>query len=254
MTRHLAILADVHGNLTALEAVLADLQRFPTEGVLCLGDLGNFGPQPRETLRHLRALQPAVILGNSDASQLKPRTLADVERPDGDTLVILDIESWCAAQLDDEDRDFLRSFEPSLRLDVGGLSLLAYHGSPKSFDDPIRATTPDETLEGYLGDRPADLYLGAHTHEQFVRRYGVSIVGNPGSVGLAFRADEGGGTVNVAIAEYALLEVQDGQANLHLRRVPYDLGELRAAVEASGMPHGHRWLEDFREAAAKRTA
>lgn len=248
MTRRLALLADVHGNPTALDAVLADLQRFPVEGVLCLGDLGNFGPRPRETLRRLRALRPALILGNTDASLLRPRTLADVARPTADTPVILDIEAWCAEQLEDEDRDFVRSFEPSLRLDLGGLRLLAYHGSPKSFDDPVRATTPDETLDGYFEGEPADLYLGAHTHEQFARRYRAAIVANPGSVGLAFRLDDGGETVNVALAEYALLEVTGGQANLHLRRVPYDLDALRAEVERSGMPHGERWLEDFRVA------
>lgn len=248
MTRRLALLADVHGNLTALEAVLADLQRFPVEAVLCLGDMANLGPRPPETLHRLRALAPALVMGNTDASLLKPRTVADVAKPTADTPVILDIESWCAEQLDDEDRDFLRGFEPSLRSDLGGLRLLAYHGSPKSFDDPIRATTADEILDGYFEGEAADLYLGAHTHEQFARRYRAAIVANPGSVGLAFRADEGGGTVNVTIAEYALLEVTDGQANLHLRRIPYDLDALRAEVERSGMPHGDRWLEDFRAA------
>lgn len=241
----LAVLADIHGNLTALEAVLEDLARFEVGGVLCLGDVASFGPQPRKTLRRLRKMNPQMIMGNTDAYLLEPRTEAEVARPDEDTPFILEVEAWSAAQLSEDDLAYVRSFAPSLRLELAGLEILAYHGSPQSYHDPIRATSEDAVLDGYLGGAPAGLYLGAHTHEQFARRYRAAILANPGSVGLSFVVLEGEG-VNCPVAEYALVEVANGLPNIALRRVPYDLAALRSAVRASDMPQQERWLSGFR--------
>ena len=71
----LALLADIHGNLTALEAVLDDMDIFDVEDILCLGDAANFGPQPQETLRRVHELGPKVVMGNTDAYLLRPRTV-----------------------------------------------------------------------------------------------------------------------------------------------------------------------------------
>lgn len=242
----IAVLADVHGNLSALEAVLADLLRFDVEEVLCLGDVANLGPRPSATLKRIQALDPLTVMGNTDAYLLKPRTVDDVATPNDATPMFLDIERWSAEQLDDDDREYVSGFSPHLTLDLDGLSVLAYHGSPLSYDDPIRPTTPDVTLDGWFDGFPARLYLGAHTHEQFARRYRGAIVANPGSVGMSFvkTSDADDGT-NLPVAEYALLSVLEGEPNLHLRRVPYDLESYRQAVRSSGMPHADAWLAQF---------
>ena len=167
----IAVLADVHGNLAALEAVLADLLRFDVDEVLCLGDVANLGPRPSATLKRIQALEPLTVMGNTDAYLLRPRTIRDVASPNDATQIFLDIERWSAEQLDDADREYVSGFAPHLTLDRDGLSVVAYHGSPRSYDDPVRATTSDETLDGWFEGFPARLYLGAHTHEQFARRY-----------------------------------------------------------------------------------
>lgn len=242
----IALLADVHGNLPALEAVLADMLRYDVDEVLCLGDMANLGPRPSASLKRIEALEPLTVMGNTDAYLLEPRTADDVEHPNDATPMFLDIERWSAEQLDDADRAFIRTFAPQLTLEFAGLSVTAYHGSPRSFDDPVRATTPDETLDGWFDGHAARLYLGAHTHEQFVRRYRDAIVANPGSVGMSFVKARGSddGT-NLPVAEYALLQVLGGEPNLHLRRVPYDLQAYRSAVLDSGMPHAEAWLAQF---------
>lgn len=242
----IALIADVHGNLPALEAVLADMLRYDVDEVLCLGDVANLGPRPSASLKRIQALEPLTIMGNTDDYLLKPRTFAEVTGPNDATQMFLDIERWSAQQLDDVDRDFVRSFAPNLSFDVHGLKIVAYHGSPGSYDDPVRPLTADETLDLWFVDYPARLYLGAHTHEQFVRRYRGAIIANPGSVGMsfvkAFSADDG---TNLPVAEYGLLQVLGGEPNLHLRRVPYDLNAYRDAVKDSGMPHADAWLSQF---------
>lgn len=235
----IAIVSDVHGNLPALEVVLGDMLRFDVDEVLCLGDVANLGPAPSAALKRVRALEALTVMGNTDDYLLRPRTREDVRAPDEDTDRFLELEAWCAAQLDEADREFVRAFQPHLTLELDGVTVLAYHGSPRSYDEQIRAATPDPTLDEYLGGHPARVYLGGHTHEQFVRRYHDAIVANPGSVGTAYYVPKGAQAgVNIAVAEYALLQVVDGQPNVHLRRVPYDADLLREAVARTGMPHG----------------
>ncbi|HLV11738.1 MAG TPA: metallophosphoesterase family protein [Trueperaceae bacterium] len=237
----IAVIADVHGNLAALEAVIADMLRFDVEEVLCLGDVANFGPEPSATIARLRSLDPLTVMGNTDAYLLTPRTRADVAQPDEHTATILAVEAWCAERLSDEDREWLRTFPPYRELELGGCRVLAYHGSPRSYDDHVTPETPQARLDEYFAGHDAELYLGAHVHHQFARRHRSAVVANPGSVGMAYDRPPGGGE-RVAVAEYALLQVVDGEPNLHLRRVPYDVELLREATARSGMPHGELYL------------
>lgn len=231
----------MHGNLAALEAVIADMLRFDVDEVLCLGDLANMGPEPSATLARLRSLQPRTIMGNTDHYLIDPRRPEDVQNANEETPIYLEVEAWCASRISDEDRDWVRGFSPYLELEVGGCRVLAYHGSPRSFDDHILPDTPRTKLDEYLIGFEADLYLGAHVHHQFVMGFRRSIVANPGSVGMAFfRLEEG--VEQPPVAEYALLQVVDGQPNLHLRRVPYDSSRVKDAAERNGMPHAETFL------------
>lgn len=238
----IAVIADVHGNLAALEAVIADMLRFDVEEVLCLGDVANFGPEPSATIARLRSLEPLTVLGNTDAYLLSPRTAADVPNADPHTAVHLEIESWCAGRLSEEDREWLRGFPPHRELDLGGCRVVAYHGSPLSYDDPVTPETPADQLDRWFAGHDADLYLGAHVHHQFARKHRRSMVANPGSVGLAYDRPASGGE-RVPVAEYALLQFVGGEPNLHLRRVPYDVELLQEAVARTGMPHGALYLD-----------
>lgn len=245
-----ALIADVHGNLPALEAVLGDMTRFDVTAVVSLGDAANLGPAPREALRRLRALEPVTIMGNTDQSLLTPRTVADVATVTEDTPRHLELEAWCARRLTEDEREFVRTFSATATLDVEGVPVLAYHGSPVSFDDPVRSFTPDATLDpwfdAWFTDGPGaagpSVLVGAHTHEQFVKRYHDALLMNPGSVGLPVRQPRGAAARHPTVAEYGLLSVVNGQANVHLRRVRYDLDDLRALVEASDMPQREWWL------------
>lgn len=244
----LAIFSDTHGNLSALDAALEDMKKFGVTEFFCLGDVANFGPTPKETLQRVRDLDCPVVMGNTDAYLLEPRTLNDVKQPGEHTEFFLEVEAWSAAQLDEDDLSFVRTFAPTHSLTFEGITLLGYHGSPLSYDDQIEAITPDDTLDTYFQNAEAAVFAGGHTHTQFVRRYCSSRLMNPGSVGISYVKRKGSGDfVNYAVAEYALLEVLNGEPNLTLRRVPYDLQDVFDAVEESNMPFKERWLEGFEE-------
>lgn len=237
----IAIISDLHGNLVALEAVLAAIAREAVDQLLCLGDVALLGPQPRATIARLQATGCPVIMGNTDAWLLEPHFPAT---DDQDQRRHHDIARWTLEQLGDAERAFLRSFRPTLRLALGpAVTLLAFHGSPRSNTEIIRATTPDEALAAMLAGDDATIFVGGHTHEPLLRRWQDAIVLNPGSVGLPRETRRASGALhNPPWAEYALVSYSAGHLQIDLRRVPIDLQALEAATRASGMPHSDWWL------------
>ena len=237
----LAVFGDVHGNLAALEAALSDAQEQNADSFVCLGDVASFGPQPRETLTRTKALGCPVVMGNADWELLDAAARETLQTS---STTFYDIASWCAEQLNEEDQTFIRTFQKTVRLELDGLPILCFHGSPRSYDDVILATTPDETLTGFFQER-APLMLGGHTHVQLLRRVQDAVFVNPGSVGLPFERLPDGRIQNPARAEYVLVEMLQGQPNITFRRVPYDAQTLLEAVQTSGMPHAGVWSADW---------
>lgn len=238
----LAVIADIHGNLVALDAVLSALANHGIERQLCLGDVAATGPQPREVIERLRAVGCPVVMGNADDWLLHP---AVEEHDDPDRRRLQEIELWGAERLTEEDRAYLASFQATVSMELeGGTRLLAYHGSPRSYDEQILPTLSGADLDTALDGREADLYIGGHTHMQMFRRHRRSVVLNPGSVGLAIDSAEPfeGPVRNPPWAEYAIIDTSaQGKLTVELHRAPFDVDALRQAIYESGMPHAE-WL------------
>jgi predicted phosphodiesterase len=245
---HIAILADTHGNLHALDTVMADIERAGPYQLVCLGDVAGLGPWPRETLERVRQLGCPVVMGNADEFMIDPAALEPARHADADehTHMLHDMERWAAEQLTEEDRAFISTFQPTVTVGLGnGQSLLCYHGSPRSAWEGIYATTPDDEVRSMLGERHL-VMAGGHTHEQMLRRLHETVLLNPGSVGLPYETLRTGGARNPLWAEYALLTVEDGSLSVDLRRVPIDGDVIRQALLESGMPHAEVWAADWR--------
>jgi putative phosphoesterase len=233
----IAILSDIHGNYVALNAVLRELKGESIDQFICLGDVAGTGPQPRECLESIQQLNCAVVMGNVDAWLLDPKL---TNPDDGDTKIIEEIDMWCAEQLSDEHREFIASFKE--RVSLKSHKLLAFHGSPRSFDDVINSTTPLSELEPMLNNTDAEILVGGHTHEATVRRLGDSLYINPGSIGLPFEINRETGDVgSPPWAEYALIEFSDSTTAIELRRVNVKPKEIIEAALNSDMPHTAWW-------------
>lgn len=242
----LAVISDIHGNLIALDAVLGEIAARGVEHVVCLGDVAATGPQPREVIARLQKLGCPVVMGNTDDWLLH---LALKEHDDPNAQRIQEIDQWGAEQLTADDRAYLASFQPTVAVELeGGARLLAYHGSPRSYDEQILPTLSSEELDAALDGREADLYIGGHTHMQMFRRHRRGLALNPGSVGLGI--DSGwpfeGPIRNSPWAEYAIINTGErGELRIELLRTPFDVDALRRAVYASGMPHAEWFASDW---------
>lgn len=240
----IALISDIHGNLTALETALEHIGTQDVAHIICLGDVAAQGPQPREVIERLRELEIPVVMGNTDhwlLNPLPPDIIQQDERRE------TEIELWSAAQLGAAELETVADYWPTLFRDFGhGFTLLCYHGSPRSYEDRVEPTTPEETLNDWFSEERALVYAGGHTHEAMVRRYGKSMLVNPGSVGQTVYQTAGGRDVQPTWAEYGLLAWNDGALSITLQRVPYSKDELSRAVRRSGMPHANYWLDNWR--------
>lgn len=178
----IGLISDIHGNLVALEAVLADLADQAVDQIMCLGDVAATGPQPHQTIKRLQSLGCRVVMGNADEWLLDPQPATSTEHEPH-----IAIDSWCIEQLSADDLAFLRIFEPTIALPLSPTATLrCVHGSPRSTIEPIESTTPDEQLAAILEEQAARVIARGHTHVQMLRRFRDKLLVNPGSVGLPF--------------------------------------------------------------------
>lgn len=245
-----AVISDIHGNLVALEVVLRSLEKEPCDQLVFLGDAAATGPEPHNVIARLKAKNPICVMGNTDEWLLNPVAR---ENPDPEVKVVEDIDFWCAKQLTDSDKDFLRSFKHMTRVGIGGdATLLAYHGSPKSNREGIPPVGTPEELEALLLGQREKVMAGGHLHVQMLRRYRESILINPGSVGLPLERNASTGEVRVPPwCEHAVVTIEGGKLDVSLRRVPLDPEGVTRSILGSGMPHKEDFLKTWASLAGK---
>lgn len=241
----LALLADVHGNLPALEAVLADAFRGgPVNAILVAGDIIMGAPYPTQVLDRLESLGAIMILGNRD------RWLLRVDHgnpPEGwHRGQHCGVGRWTHRQLSVEQRQRLWPLPDKRVVTVGDAApILMVHGSPQSVtgvlipdDDPVvraqyqtNKMTPQHfhrfsVAVALAGVQEAVMVCG-HTHLQWQQRAHDRLAVNPGGAGEPLQGDPD--------ARYALLHWDGSDWTAELRRVPYDKGDLAGAYAASGL-------------------
>ena len=207
-----AALYDVHANLPAVEAVLAEVD---ADTILVGGD-AVLGPMPKETLSLLRDRGATLIRGNCDREVATPG--------EGEELWTRRAR-WAHEQLDDEELAFLRDLRHPLPMEIDGLGeVLFCHGSPRSDEEILTAITPPKRLDPILDGVTQNLVVCGHTHAQFDRLVGDRRLVNAGSVGMAYEGEPG-------IAAWALLG-----PTVELRRTAFDVEAAAALVRETGFP------------------
>jgi predicted phosphodiesterase len=213
-----AALYDVHGNLPALEAVLAEVEALGVDAVVVGGDIA-IGPMPRPTLEHLLALgeRARFLRGNGD------REIAADPAEHGSGLWA-DRTRWSAEQLEPGQRAWLAALPGTQSVDVAGLGpVLFCHGSPRSDEEILTAISPEPRVTAAVAGVGEAVVVCGHTHVQFDRRVAGKRLVNAGSVGMPYEAQPG--------AYWALLG-----PDVELRRTDYDLEAAAESVRTTGFP------------------
>jgi predicted phosphodiesterase len=208
----IAVLADIHANLLALEAVIADLETVQPDQVIVAGDFQNRGPAPREVYDRLRKLEWPLLRGNHEDYVIEQSKSPPEEAH------LVDLYAWqparWTAERVPETIPFLRTLPISIDLTgPDGSFICIAHGSPRSNAEGFFPSTGEAKAFAMLGDPLPKMLCCGHTHIPLRRQVGPTCVFNVGSVGFPFDGD--------SRASYGILDWSEGEWLTELRRVPY---------------------------------
>lgn len=222
--QRIGLISDIHGNLPALEAVLADAKEQGVEAFLNTGDNTGLGPFGPEVIRKMATERVISIRGNVDDEIIDIATgRVKMKRPsNGRERAVF----YAAKDLDKSSLELLQRFPAELRLKRGGKSVLITHASPAARDEKINDLMPEERLKELAALAKAKVVVFGHSHTFFDREVdGVRFV-NPGSVGRQVDGDPR--------ASYAIWDTESG--TVEHRRVAYRLHEVMVKIAEKDWP------------------
>jgi len=254
--RRFALISDIHGNLPALDAALADIE---THGLgsatYCLGDLVGYGPDPAGVIERIRSLAIPTIRGNYDdgvgnrRGQCGCYYVTDQAKQDG-----AESYAFTDAALSNADHEWLASLPDDTRLEIEGLRVLLAHGSPRKINEYLLPDRTDKQLTRLAEQANADLVCVGHVHLPYHRAMTagdgrrIHYV-SAGSVGKSKDGDSRAGWVEVAVSsrdEVRALGTEDDAASaagdadtwvgIVVHRVGYDIEAVSAAMRHVGLP------------------
>lgn len=230
-----AIISDIHGNLTAFEAIVADLGKTSPDLVLHGGDLADNGSSPVEIVDAIRSLGWQGVAGNTDEMLAKPTAFEEfaAQRPGLHSVwsAAREMAAFTRDRLGDERLAWLRSLP---RLQIRG-SLALMHAAPESSWVSPTAQADDSEFEATYGSIAQPLVVYGHIHTPFIRRITNAeqkerVIANSGSVGLPYDGDRR--------AAYLLLE----DSVPTIRRIEYDFDRELNVLSKCGLPYAD-WMK-----------
>ena len=227
MTERVAVITDIHGNLPALEAVLAEPDVAAADRVVLLGDIA-LGPMPGESLDLLASLGERAVWvhGNCEREVVSAFDGRAVPGPNGDGA------QATASMLEPRHRDLLDGLPLTVTLDVDGLGAVLFcHATPRRDDEFVLVDSPLPVWERALAGIEESVVVMGHTHMPFDRLVGGRRAVNPGSVGMSY---------GVPGACWALLG-----PDITLRSTAYDVERAAARIRSGGHPDAVAWANEY---------
>lgn len=220
----IAVIADIHGNQWALEAVLRELDRLAPQQVVVAGDLAFGGPRPGECVELIRRRGYPAIRGNTDEWLMSPS---------GAPAQLVGAVAWCRARLSVEDRRFLAALPFLWRYQHPAGDVVIVHAAPWSIAETIAPDAPEPLVSRVFTEARAPVVVYGHIHIAHVRWVAEQLLVNPGSVGLPADGDPR--------ASFAILALNEGRWQADLRRALYDVESAIQASRHSDNPEGLNW-------------
>lgn len=230
MTR-IAIFGDLHANLHATDAVLANIDACDPDHIVCLGDLVGYGAFPNETVDLVRQRDIPVVMGNYDDGIGFERGDCgcayrdEIEKSNGERSV-----AWTASHVTADTRQFLRALLPEYRLQIGENRIRFVHGSPRRINEYLFEDRDMASLERIARSADCEVLVFGHTHKPWTRLIDGVLFVNAGSVGKPKDGD--------ARSCWVMLELSDlGDVNVTFKRVEYDVAAAAEGIcSANGLP------------------
>ena len=215
----IAILSDIHGNLTALNSVMDDIQKNKCDKTFFLGDYVLAGPEPAATIDYCMHISTydntEMIQGNTDKMIVEYSDEIFNSLQENGAPIMANALKDDVSILNDTQKEFLKNLPAQKEIEIEGVKLLLVHGSPRRNNEDILPDTPPKEVEEMVKDTDATIILCGHTHIpcgfQTVTRKTVI---NVGSVGRPFTEQPK--------SCYLILDINDGKFTIEHKFVRYD--------------------------------
>ncbi|MGC1379527.1 MAG: metallophosphoesterase family protein [Candidatus Baltobacteraceae bacterium] len=229
----IALLSDIHGNLLALDACLADLDaQGGAEAVVVAGDLCLNGPKPKKVLQRLEEIGAQCIRGNSD------RYIADNARDGGFSPAEATHIAWTRRDLGERWLSWLADLPFAMRIGEDDNQLLIVHANPKNDEEHIWPDAEDAVLQHFIGDERATAIAFGHLHLPYARIWRGKLLVNVASAGLPKDGDPR--------ACYAIFTERDGGWEVKHRRVAFDVKKVATQLANCGIPGSDELIATLR--------
>jgi predicted phosphodiesterase len=233
--RRIALFSDIHGNLAALDAVLADIDTSGIEERYCLGDLVGYGPDPEGVVDRMRASGVPTITGNYDDGIGNRRGECgcyyptEQARSDGAASY-----AFTEPLVDDDRAAWLAALPREIRLEHEGLRILLVHGSPRKVNEYLLSDRSDAQLVRLAEAAGADVVCVGHVHVPYHR-----ILTGTGGARIDYVSDGSvgkpkDGDWRACWTELVLGDAGEVATDVH--RVEYDIEAVAAAMHTAGLP------------------
>lgn len=221
----LAVIADVHGSLPSLEAVLREIHSLPVDGLLVAGDM-TCGPNSAEVLQRLQAEHAMMVLGNNEGYLLR---FDSGKAPDWwHTSHQWAFNRWVYRTIGRASLDFLHKLPDYRLVDLPGTaSIRMFHGSPRSLNEHLYPGFNPEPLQAAFALTTEPVLVCGHTHLPWQMRKDCRLAFNPGAVLCPLNGDLG--------AEYAILTWDDAGWKVEHHSAAYDHSLVRQAFTSTGL-------------------
>jgi putative phosphoesterase len=219
----IALLSDIHGNLLALDACLADLDsQGGADGVVVAGDLCLDGPKPKKVLQRLEEIGAACVRGNTDRYLSEDGSGETFEAAEGARI------AWTRREIGERWVSWLKELPFALRIGEDDNQLLVVHANPTTDDEHIWPDAEEEELERLVGREPATAIAFGHLHIPFVRMWRGKLLVNVSSAGLPKDGDPRAG--------YAIITERSAGWEVKHRRVAFDVKKVATQLADCGIP------------------
>ncbi|MEM7130478.1 MAG: metallophosphoesterase [Chloroflexota bacterium] len=218
----LAILADIHGNLPALEAILDHVEKQYIDQIIIAGDIVNVSPDSDKCWQLVQSLNCPIVRGNHE------RYASDYGTPNADPLWETEQFSpvrWTAAQFTSAERQQISSLPTFLR-SAEWPDLLITHASLRSDKDSLKAFTPPESIQAMFGDSTEQTIVRGHNHLEYTYQWGEKQIITVGAAGLPLDG--------LTTARYSIVERVNQQWHNRPQAIPYDVDRAIRRFSESG--------------------
>jgi putative phosphoesterase len=224
-----AVITDIHANLPALKATLAEIERLDVDAIFCGGDLVGYGPHPNEVCQLIQERGIPTIYGNYDYAigrDLEDCGCAYTDKHDKE-IGQLSVD-WTLAHTNADAKAFMRELPFDMRFELAGKRIRLVHGSPRKVNEYLFEDKPARTFERIAALADCDLLVFGHTHKPWIQEYGGVLFVNCGSVGKPKDGDARGA--------FAVLEASGDDLMASIQRVTYDALAVAREMRTAGLP------------------